>query len=144
MTAYAMLQSAMLDESGSSGTINRIVAFDTRTARPKAQFAYRMEAMLAGPRYLGAGGDQRHRFPRARAQQPRSGRRQRTHACQQKVFRISLAGATDVSDINLVTAPAGSYAAVAKIATPWLDLAAAASDALCRRWAVYRPKSGKA
>ena len=44
-----------------------------------------------------------------------------------KVFRIDLSGATDVTDINLATAPAGSYAPVTKLATPWLDLAAAST-----------------
>lgn len=47
-TAYAMLQSAMLDEGAGDGRVNRIVAFDTRTARPLAQYAYRMEGSSQG------------------------------------------------------------------------------------------------
>jgi len=47
-TVFAMLQSAMLDEGGSSGTWNRIVAFDTRTTRMKTQYAYKMEGSSQG------------------------------------------------------------------------------------------------
>jgi hypothetical protein len=123
-TVYAMLQSAMLDEGGSSGTLNRIVAFDTRTTRVKAQYAYRMEGFNEGRgisalvalndtdflvlernnRGLGV--------PDARVDQTPN----------KKVFRISLAGASDVSGINL-TAGAGSFTPVSKMAVPWLDLA---------------------
>jgi hypothetical protein len=123
-TVYAMLQSAMLDEGGSGGTLNRIVAFDTRTTRMKAQYAYRMEASSQGRgisalvalndtdflvlernnRGLGV--------PDANLASP-----------NKKVFRISLVGASDVSGINLTTAPAGSFTTVTKSATPWLDLA---------------------
>ena len=44
-----------------------------------------------------------------------------------KVFRIDLTGATDVSELNLATAPVGSWTPVTKAVTPWLDLAAAAT-----------------
>jgi hypothetical protein len=47
-TVYAMLQSAMLDEGSGDGRLNRIVAFDTRTTRVKAQYAYRMEGSDQG------------------------------------------------------------------------------------------------
>ena len=40
---YAMLQSAMLDEGGANGTVNRIVKFSYLTGRAVAQYAYRME-----------------------------------------------------------------------------------------------------
>jgi hypothetical protein len=126
--AYAMLQSAMLDEGGSGGTLNRIVAFDTRTTRPLAQYAYRMDDFRQGRGISALVAINDHEFlvlernnrglgvPDANLESP-----------NKKVFRISLAGATDVSAINLSTAPAGSYVTVAKVATPWLDLAAAAT-----------------
>ena len=121
-TAYAMLQSAMLDEGGGSGTLNRIVAFDTRTTRVKAQYAYRMDASARGRgisalvaindtdflvlernnRGLGV--------PDANVAEP-----------DKRVYRISLADATDISAINLTTAPAGSFKTVTK--SLWLDLA---------------------
>jgi len=46
--AYAMLQSAMLDEGGSNGRYNRIVKFDTQTGKAVAQFAYQMEGSSRG------------------------------------------------------------------------------------------------
>ena len=46
--AYAMLQSAMLDEGGGDGVYNRIVKFDTTTGRAVAQYAYRMEGASQG------------------------------------------------------------------------------------------------
>jgi len=125
-TAYAMLQSAMLDEGGSGGTLNRIVAFDTRTARPLAQYAYPMEGSSQGRGISALVAINDHEFlvlernnrglgvPDANLVSP-----------NKKVFRISLAGATDVSAINLSMAPVGSYVKVAKVTTPWLDLAVA-------------------
>lgn len=125
-TAYAMLQSAMLDEGGGSGTLNRIVAFDTRTARVKAQYAYRMEGSSQGRGISALVALNDSEFlvlernnrglgvPNADLASP-----------NKKVYRIDLAGASDVSDINLSTAAAGSFTPVTKTATPWLDLAAA-------------------
>ena len=46
--AYAMLQSAMLDEGGGDGVYDRIVKFDTTTGRAVAQYAYRMEGASQG------------------------------------------------------------------------------------------------
>lgn len=125
-TVYAMLQSAMLDEGGSAGTLNRIVAFDTRTTRVKAQYAYRMEGSSQGrgisalvalndTEFLVLERNNRGLgVPDANTSSP-----------NKKVFHISLAGASDVTGINLLTAPAGSFAPVTKAPTPWLDLAAA-------------------
>jgi hypothetical protein len=122
---YAMLQSAMLDEGGSSGVFNRIVAFDTRTTRPIAQYAYRMEGSSEGrgisalvalndTEFLVLERNNRGLgVPDARVDQTPN----------KKVFRISLAGASDVSGINLATAVAGSFTPVSKVAAPWLDLA---------------------
>jgi hypothetical protein len=123
-TVYAMLQSAMLDEGGSSGMFNRIVAFDTRTTRPIAQYAYRMEGSSQGRGISALVALNATEFlvlernnrglgvPDARVDQ----------APIKTVFRISLAGASDVSGINLLTAPAGSFTPVSKVAAPWLDL----------------------
>jgi hypothetical protein len=41
--AYAMLQSAMLDEGGGDGAINRIVKYDIETGEAVAQYAYQMQ-----------------------------------------------------------------------------------------------------
>jgi hypothetical protein len=131
-TVYAMLQSAMLDEGGGNGVFNRIVAFDTRTTRPIAQYAYRMEDSSQGrgisalvalndTEFLVLERNNRGLgVPDARVDQ----------VPNKKVFRISLAGASDVSDINLASAPAGSFTPVSKAATPWLDLTLAAQPEL--------------
>src|SRR5262249_41181398 len=46
--AYAILQSAMLDEGGGSGSVNRIVKFDTATGKAVAQYAYQMDTANQG------------------------------------------------------------------------------------------------
>ncbi|MBA4176229.1 MAG: PEP-CTERM sorting domain-containing protein [Leptothrix sp. (in: Bacteria)] len=126
-TAYAMLQSAMLDEGGGSGTLNRIVAFDTRTARPLAQYAYRMDGSSQGRGISALVALNDHEFLVLERNNRGLGVDGELTPANKKVFRIDLAGATDVSAINLATAPAGSFVPVTKTATPWLDLAAAAT-----------------
>jgi hypothetical protein len=124
-TAYAMLQSAMLDEGGSGGLFNRIVAFDTRTGRAVAQYAYRMEGSSQGRGISALVALNEREFlvlernnrglgvPDANLSSP-----------NKKVFRISLDGATDVSNVDLAAAGA-VFTPVTKIAAPWLDLATA-------------------
>ena len=126
-TAYAMLQSAMLDEGGSSGTFNRIVAFDTRTARPVAQYAYRMDGSSQGRGISALVAINEREFLVLERNNRGLGVDATLASPNKKVFRIDLTGATDVSAINFATAPAGSFAPVTKAATPWLDLAAAAA-----------------
>lgn len=121
--AYAMLQSAMLDEGARDGVYNRIVKFDTRTRRAVAQFAYRMETSARGRGISALVAINDHEFlvlernnrglgvPDANLASP-----------DKKVFRIDIAGATDVSDITLD--PAGTnFTPVTKESAVWLDLA---------------------
>jgi hypothetical protein len=124
---YAMLQSAMLDEGAGNGVFNRIVQFDTGTGRAVAQFAYRMEGSSQGRGISALVALNDHEFlvlernnrglgvPDANLASP-----------NKKVFRIDLAGASDVSALDL-DAPGASFTPVAKQATPWLDLAAPAT-----------------
>lgn len=125
--AYAMLQSAMLDEGAGSGTLNRIVAFDTRTARPLAQYAYRMEGSSQGRGISALVAINDRELLVLERNNRGLGVDGELTPPNKKVFRIDLSGATDVSNINLAAAPAGSFATVTKTATPWLDLAAAAT-----------------
>jgi hypothetical protein len=124
-TVYAMLQSATLDEGGSSGTLNRIVAFDTRTTRVKAQYAYRMEGSSQGRGISALVAINEREFLVLERNNRGLGVDGDVASPNKKVFRIDLSGATDVTDINIASAPAGSFVAVTKAATPWLDLAAA-------------------
>jgi hypothetical protein len=123
--AYAMLQSAMLDEGAGDGVYNRIVAFDTRTARPLAQYAYRMEGSSQGRGISALVAINDHEFLVLERNNRGLGVDATLAPPNKKVFRIDLAGATDVSGINLASAPAGSFTPATKVATPWLDLAAA-------------------
>jgi hypothetical protein len=122
-----MLQSAMLDEGGSNGTVNRIVAFDTRTARPLAQYAYRMETNSQGRGISALVAINDHEFLVLERNNRGLGVDANLASPNKKVFRIDLTGATDVTGLNLATAPAGSWTPVAKVSAPWLDLAAAAT-----------------
>jgi hypothetical protein len=122
-TLYAMLQSAMLDEGGSNGTVNRIVAFDTRTARPLAQYAYRMEASSQGRGISALVAINDHEFLVLERNNRGLGVDANLASPNKKVFRIDLTGATDVTGLSLATP--GSWMPVTKVATPWLDLAAA-------------------
>lgn len=122
-TAYAMLQSAMLDEGGSDGTLNRVVAFDTRTGRATAQYAYRMEGSSQGRGISALVALNEREFLVLERNNRGVGVDSNVASANKKVFKIDLTGATDVSDINLLTAPAGSWTPVTKTTTPWLDLA---------------------
>ncbi len=126
-TLYAMLQSAMLDEGGSNGTTNRIVAFDTRTARPLAQYGYRMDGNSQGRGISALVAINDHEFLVLERNNRGLGVDANLASPNKKVFRVDLTGATDVTGLNLATAPADSWTPVTKVVTPWLDLAAAAT-----------------
>jgi hypothetical protein len=129
-TVYAMLQSAMLDEGGGSGVFNRIVAFDTRSARPIAQYAYRMARSSQGRGISALVALNEHEFlvleRNNRGVGVDSNLGSTPDEWNKKVFRISLSGATDVSTVDL-DAPSAAFVPVAKSAAPWLDLAASAT-----------------
>lgn len=126
-TAYAMLQSAMLDEGAGSGVTNRIVAFDTRTGRAKAQYAYRMEGSSQGRGISALVAINDTEFLVLERNNRGLGVDSEQTPANKKVFRINLAGATDVTAIDLDD-PAAVFTPVAKDNTqPWLDLAAPAT-----------------
>lgn len=123
-TAYAMLQSAMLDEGGSNGSVNRIVAFDTRTARPIAQYAYRMEGSSQGRGISALVALNDRQFLVLERNNRGLGVDATLASPNKRVFRIDITGATDVSGLNLLT---DAYVPVSKTTAPWLDLASAAA-----------------
>jgi hypothetical protein len=119
---YAMLQSAMLDEGGGNGAVNRIVKFDYLTGRAVAQYAYRMEGSSQG-RGISALLALNDRELLVLERNNRGlGVEAELSPPNKKVFRINLKGATDVSGIDL-DAPGAVFTAVTKESTPWLDLA---------------------
>jgi hypothetical protein len=122
-TVYAMLQSAMLDEGGGNGVYSRIVAFDAQTRRAKAQYAYRMEGSSQGRGISALVALNEQDFLVLERNNRGLGVESEQAPANKKVFRISLAGASDVSAIDL-DAPGAAFVPVAKEPAPWLDLAA--------------------
>jgi hypothetical protein len=118
---YAMLQSAMLDEGGSSGVCNRIVKFSTQTRRAVAQYAYQMDGSSQGRGIsaLVAMGDKQ--FLVLERNNRGIGVGATLSSPLKKVYSIDLTHAADVSAITLGNDNCATYA-VAK-AGPVIDLA---------------------
>ena len=123
--AYAMLQSAMLDEGAGGGVFNRIVKFDTRTGRAVAQYAYRMEGFSQGRGISALVALNEHEFLVLERNNRGLGVDSELSPANKRVFRIDLRGATDVSAIDLDSGAV--FTPVAKGAATWLDLAAPAT-----------------
>jgi hypothetical protein len=113
--AYAMLQSAMLDEGGSNGVHVRIVKFDIATGQPVAQYAYRMDTSSQGRGIsaLVALGDDR--FLVLERNNRGVGVGATLAGADKAVYEIDLTGAQDVTGLTL-PATATFSGAVAKSA----------------------------
>lgn len=120
---FAMLQSAMLDEGGSSGVFNRIVKFDNATGNAVAQYAYRMEGSSQGRGISALVAINDTEFMVLERNNRGLGVDSDFASPNKKVYVIDLAGATDVSGIDLDAAGA-VFTPAAKNATPFVDLAA--------------------
>lgn len=120
--AYAMLQSAMLDEGGGNGVCNRIVKFDTETGTAVAQYAYQMEGSSQGRGISALLAINHHEILVLERNNRGIGVGAEFSPPNKKVFRIDLDGAADVSDVTFAAAacPAGKVTKTG----PWLDLAA--------------------
>jgi hypothetical protein len=110
-------------KGGGDGTVNRIVAFDTRTARPVAHYAYRMEGSSQGRGVCALVALNNHEFLVFERNNRGLGVDGNLSSPNKKVFRIDIAGASDVSAVNVATADLASFKAVTKQPVPWLDLA---------------------
>ena len=121
--AYAMLQSAMLDEGGANGVCNRIVKFDTETGHAVAQYAYQMEGFSQGRGISALVAINDHEFLVLERNNRGVGVGADFPQPNKKVFRINLAGAMDFTGVTFAAAscPAGK---VTKVVMPFLDLAA--------------------
>ncbi|WP_271008306.1 esterase-like activity of phytase family protein [Paucibacter sp. B51] len=109
--AYAMLQSAMLDEGGGNGSVNRIVKFDTATGEAVAQYAYQMKRSGQGQGISALVAINDHEFYVLERNNRGIGVGAELATADKEVYRIDLTGATDVSGLNLST---GSYTKVSK------------------------------
>jgi hypothetical protein len=123
-----MLQSAMLDEGGSGGSVNRIVKFDNATGTAVAQYAYQMKRSGQGQGISALVAINDHEFMVLERNNRGIGVGADFGTADKEVFRIDLTGATDVSSVDLLTAVAGvDYTPVSKSAQ-WLDLDADTID----------------
>ena len=118
--AYAMLQSAMLDEGGSSGKTNRIVKFDIETGTAVAQYAYDMKRSSQGQGISSLVAINDHEFYVLERNNQGIGVGATLGTADKEVYKIDIAGATDVSSIDL-DAVGAVYTKVSKSAK-FLDL----------------------
>ncbi|MCV2352483.1 esterase-like activity of phytase family protein [Paucibacter sp. Y2R2-4] len=109
--AFAMLQSAMLDEGGGNGSVNRIVKFDIETGTAVAQYAYQMKRSGQGQGISALVAINDHEFYVLERNNRGVGVGAEFATADKEVYRIDLNGASDVSSINLST---GSYTKVSK------------------------------
>ncbi len=134
--AYAMLQSATLDEGGGSGVFNRIVKYDTDTGVAVAQYAYKMEGSSQGRGISALVALNDHEFLVLERNNRGVGVDSELTPPNKKVFKIDIAGATDVSALDLTdngTTLKPGITLVAKVATEFLDLTTSTLAALGNR-----------
>ena len=115
--AYAVLQSAMLDEGAGNGRYARIVKFDVATGKAVAQHAYLMDRSGQGQgisSLVALGGD---RFLVLERNNRGVGVGADLATADKSVYEIDLAGAVDVSNTTLPSGPpfAGAVTKVAKV-----------------------------
>lgn len=103
---YGMLQSAMLDEGGSSGSVSRIIQYDLATGTAKAQFAYQMKRANQGQGTSALVAINDHEFYVIERNNRGVGVGAEFLTADKEVYRIDLVGATDVSAIDLDAAGA--------------------------------------
>jgi hypothetical protein len=123
--AYAMLQSAMLDEGGGSGVFNRIVKFDTETGLAVAQYGYKMEGSSQGRGISALVALNDTEFLVLERNNRGVGVDSELTPPNKKVFRIDITGATDISALDLTdngTTLKPGIVLVTKTATPFLAL----------------------
>ena len=133
--AYAMLQSAMLDEGAGSGIYNRIVKFDTRTGLALAQYAYKMDGSSQGRGISALVALGKYKFLVLERNNRGVGIGAEVMTADKNVYRIDLAGATDVSAIDLDSgAPFTAVGKGAKLIDLDADTLAALGNKSPEKW----------
>lgn len=99
--AYAMLQSATLDEGGGNGSVNRIVKFDTATGNAVGQYAYEMKRSSQGQGISALVAINNHEFYVLERNNRGIGVGATLATADKEVYKIDISGATDVSNIDL-------------------------------------------
>jgi len=126
--AYAMLQSAMLNEGGGEGIHNRIVKFDTVTGAAVAQYAYAMDRAAQGQgvsALVALGND---KFLVLERNNRGLGAGAALATAEKLVYQIDLAGAVDVTNVALPAT--GAFAGAVKKGAKVMDLAAKTESGL--------------
>ena len=121
--AYAMLQSAMVNEGGGSGVYNRIVKFDTATGKAVAQYAYKTEGSSQGRGISAIVAINDHEFLVLERNNRGVGSGSELTPQNKKVYKIDIAGADDISAL-VMTGGVFTGKTVTKTTTPFLDLGA--------------------
>lgn len=121
--SFAMLQSATLDEGASNGVYNRIVKFDNATGEAVAQYAYKMEGSSQGRGISALVALSDQEFLVLERNNRGVGVDSDLANPNKKVYSFNLAGATDVTNIDLDSAGA-KFVAVNKNSSALIDLAA--------------------
>lgn len=126
--AFAMLQSATLDEGGGNGSVSRIVKFDVDTGQAVGQYAYQMKRSGQGQGTSALVALNDHEFLVLERNNRGVGVGADFATADKEVYKIDLNGATDVTNIDL-DASGAVYNKVNK-SGPFLDLDANTSAAL--------------
>ena len=105
---YAMLQSATLDEGAGNGSVSRIAKFDAATGQAVAQYAYQMEGASQGRGISALTAINDHEFLVLERNNRGVGVGADFATANKKVYQIDIAGATDVTSIDL-DAPGAVY-----------------------------------
>lgn len=120
--AYAMLQSAMLNEGGGNGIYNRIVKFDTVTGAAVAQYAYAMDRADQGQGISALVALGQDKFLVLERNNRGIGAGATLATASKLVYQIDLTGAADVTNVTLPTT--GAFAGAVKKGAKVMDLAA--------------------
>lgn len=122
--AYAMLQNGAIQDgwnNGTRGIYTRIVKFDTETGKAVAQYAYKLESSGQGRGISAIVALNDHEFYVLERNNRGIGVGATLASPDKNVFKIDIAGATDVTDVSLPAT--GAFAgAVGKATTKFIDL----------------------
>ena len=120
--AYAMLQSAMLNEGGGNGIYNRIVKFNTTTGAAVAQYAYAMDRADQGQGISALVALGQDKFLVLERNNRGIGTGATLATANKLVYQIDLTGAQDVTNVALPTT--GVFAGAVKKGAAVTNLAA--------------------
>jgi hypothetical protein len=121
--AYAILQSAMLDEGAGNGTVNRIVKFDATTGKAVAQYAYQLDTAAQGRGTSALVALNDHEFLVLERNNRGIGVGATLNTADKRVYKIDITGATDVSSIDL-DAVGAVYTKVTKASSAFITISA--------------------